>query len=35
VPYHLTEVPIARELQLFVQLEPGVVVEFVTVPAAP
>lgn len=30
VPYHLTEVPIARELQLFVQLEPGIVVEFVT-----
>jgi catechol 2,3-dioxygenase-like lactoylglutathione lyase family enzyme len=30
VPHHLTEVPLARELQLFVQLEPGIVVEFVT-----
>jgi catechol 2,3-dioxygenase-like lactoylglutathione lyase family enzyme len=35
VPYQLAEVPLARELQLFVQLEPGVVVEFVTaLPAA-
>ena len=34
VPYQLAEVPLARELQLFVQLEPGIVVEFVTVPAA-
>ena len=30
VPYQLAEVPLARELQLFVQLEPGVAVEFVT-----
>jgi catechol 2,3-dioxygenase-like lactoylglutathione lyase family enzyme len=33
VPYYLTEVPIARELQLFVELEPGIVIEFVTVAA--
>ena len=31
VPYRLTEVPRARELQLFVELEPGVIVEFVTI----
>src|SRR5438445_5208663 len=31
VSYQLAEVPLARELQLFVELEPGVVVEFVTV----
>ena len=30
IPYQLTEVPLARELQLFVALEPGVVIEFVT-----
>ena len=30
VPYQLKEVPLAHELQLFVELEPGVVVEFVT-----
>ncbi|MES2149809.1 MAG: VOC family protein [Pseudomonadota bacterium] len=34
VPYRLTEVPVARELQLFVELEPGVVVEFVTISPA-
>ncbi len=32
VQYELTEVPQARELQLFVELEPGIVVEFVTAP---
>ncbi len=30
IPYQLTQVPLAGELQLFVCLEPGVVVEFVT-----
>jgi catechol 2,3-dioxygenase-like lactoylglutathione lyase family enzyme len=30
VPYTLAEVPLADELQLFVSLAPGVVVEFVT-----
>jgi catechol 2,3-dioxygenase-like lactoylglutathione lyase family enzyme len=30
VPYTLAEVPLANELQLFVSLAPGVVVEFVT-----
>jgi catechol 2,3-dioxygenase-like lactoylglutathione lyase family enzyme len=30
VPYQLAEVPLADELQLFVSLAPGVVVEFVT-----
>ncbi|PFH10081.1 catechol 2,3-dioxygenase-like lactoylglutathione lyase family enzyme [Collimonas sp. PA-H2] len=35
VSYQLTEVPSARELQLFVELEPGVVVEFVTALPAP
>jgi catechol 2,3-dioxygenase-like lactoylglutathione lyase family enzyme len=34
VPYRLTEVPLARELQLFVEVEPGVVVEFVTISPA-
>jgi catechol 2,3-dioxygenase-like lactoylglutathione lyase family enzyme len=34
VPYRLAEVPVARELQLFVELEPGVVVEFVTISPA-
>ncbi len=34
IPYRLTEVPVARELQLFVELEPGVVVEFVTISPA-
>ncbi|MES2102932.1 MAG: VOC family protein [Pseudomonadota bacterium] len=31
IPYQLTEVPLTRELQLFVALEPGVVIEFVTI----
>jgi catechol 2,3-dioxygenase-like lactoylglutathione lyase family enzyme len=35
VSYRLTEVPVARELQLFVELVPGVVVEFVTISPAP
>ena len=30
IPFSETEVPLAREQQLFVQLAPGVVVEFVT-----
>jgi catechol 2,3-dioxygenase-like lactoylglutathione lyase family enzyme len=30
VPYQLAEVPLSAELQLFVALAPGVVVEFVT-----
>ncbi|MDB5988879.1 MAG: extradiol dioxygenase [Herbaspirillum sp.] len=30
IAYRLAEVPLSRELQLFVNLEPGVVVEFVT-----
>ncbi|MGY2487332.1 VOC family protein [Cupriavidus sp. CP313] len=30
VPYQLAEVPLANELQLFISLAPGVVVEFVT-----
>jgi len=30
VPYQLAEVPLAQELQLFVALAPGVVIEFVT-----
>jgi hypothetical protein len=30
VDYQLAEVPVAGELQLFVALAPGVVVEFVT-----
>ena len=30
VPYTLAEIPLADELQLFVSLAPGVVVEFVT-----
>jgi catechol 2,3-dioxygenase-like lactoylglutathione lyase family enzyme len=30
VPYQLTEVPLTQELQLFVALAPGVVIEFVT-----
>jgi hypothetical protein len=34
VPYRLTEVPLARELQLFVEVEPGIVVEFVTISPA-
>jgi catechol 2,3-dioxygenase-like lactoylglutathione lyase family enzyme len=34
IPYRLTEVPVARELQLFVELEPGVIVEFVTISPA-
>jgi catechol 2,3-dioxygenase-like lactoylglutathione lyase family enzyme len=29
-PYRLAQVPLTRELQLFVRLAPGVVVEFVT-----
>ncbi|PLZ01681.1 extradiol dioxygenase [Burkholderia sp. WAC0059] len=30
VPYQLAEVPVSAELQLFVALAPGIVVEFVT-----
>jgi catechol 2,3-dioxygenase-like lactoylglutathione lyase family enzyme len=30
VAYQLAEVPLSSELQLFVKLEPGIVVEFVT-----
>jgi len=34
VPYQLAEVPLIQELQLFVALAPGVVIELVTALAA-